>query len=563
MTALQRIQELRDSKPNINIVDRLKRIEGRIRFHTKPHLNRKEAGRNGTRFLQWVRSILTPDKYSLFLLCYKHPIPTVKLMGEVFSRLKKIFDGGNPFTIIETTDSDVEKAIREMCKNDRAYWSTVGYMAMMQNPNSMVVVDRAVDGGDPYHYILTLDRIEAFTHDKGDIESVCFSDGEHEKIYIDKERYVRYEERNSVITILSENPHSLGRCPVTWFWSDLASVDDPCMRKSVLMEHLGELDHLLMFIISERCSDLYAVFPMYWSIVDECNYEDDNYSCDGGALINRETEQYAFDSDGESLRMCPKCASKMIGVGTTLDVTLPLNKDQPYALPPAGQIGSDVEILKHIVDKRESRIAAITESITGHKIDVQGSKAINTEQVQSIIEGAKSRLMSLKVNFERIEEWTILTKAQLKHGTTAVSSVRVNYGTEFYLLSASQLQELYAKAKSEIDDSMLLDSIQLQLYETRYKDNPELLTRVKLLMDLDPMRHATKEETVKAYELGLISKEELYLKYNFSTLISRFEATNSKIQNFGLNLPYSKKIANIKQELLSYGTNIKGDERES
>jgi hypothetical protein len=521
--------------------------EEKVRFHTKPSLSRAEAGRQAQLFLDWVRSILTADKYALFILCFKYPVATVRIMEEVFSKMKKVFDGGNGFRHLSVNgvDNDV---LHDMVVSDRNYWATEGYMAMKQYHNSMVVVDR--DGNNfPYHYILTLDRVIDFDYGMdGQILDVVFRDGDY-VIYIDDKEYRKYLSDN-YDTPIETVSHNLGYTPVNWFLGEGYDINNPCLKKSVVQDYLADLDHLLMYLISEKCADLYALFPMYWAIVQECNYETDLNICEGGALVNKKTGNHLLDRES-NIVFCPKCSAKMVGVGTTIDVSLPASTDQPFQLPPAGQIESNVALLEHIVDKRESYIRAIKEGLTGHKHDVEGSKAVNTEQVQSIIEGAKSKVMDMKERFERIENWTVKTKLKLYYGEAYVSS-EINYGTEFYLLNVDQLHNMYNLAKKNGADTMVLDGIKKQIYETKYKDNPVLLNRSIIMMDLDVMRHKTDEEAYKAYEIGIIDKQTLWLKVNLSSNIAKFEIENGDIVSFGKKMEYEAKISTILDEMRSY-----------
>lgn len=73
-----------------------------------------------------------------------------------------------------------------------------------------------------------------------------------------------------------------------------------------------------------------------------------------------------------------------------------------------------------------------------------------------------------------------------------------------------------------------------------------------MLNELEPYRHSTREEVMSLYEKGIISKEELRLKTDFSRFIRRFERENDNIIEFGANLSHYAKISTIYKTLLSY-----------
>ena len=50
----------------------------------------------------------------------------------------------------------------------------------------------------------------------------------------------------------------------------------------------------------------------------------------------------------------------------------------------------------------------------------------------------------------------------------------------------------------------------------------------------------------------MMTKEDQYIKYNFTDLLGRFERENGSIVMFGAELPYDQKIERIKETLLFY-----------
>ena len=78
------------------------------------------------------------------------------------------------------------------------------------------------------------------------------------------------------------------------------------------------------------------------------------------------------------------------------------------------------------------------------------------------------------------------------------------------------------------------------------------MQRMIILKDLEPFVHRTQEQVQSLYEKGLYSQAEVILKADFMGFIRRFERENDNILEFGTNIPYSEKINNIYQSLLSY-----------
>ena len=73
-----------------------------------------------------------------------------------------------------------------------------------------------------------------------------------------------------------------------------------------------------------------------------------------------------------------------------------------------------------------------------------------------------------------------------------------------------------------------------------------------ILGDLEPFPHLTRAEMLERYREGLIGKNLLILKDNFSAFIRRFERKHGNILEFGTAMPYDKKIDTIYKTLLEY-----------
>ena len=128
----------------------------------------------------------------------------------------------------------------------------------------------------------------------------------------------------------------------------------------------------------------------------------------------------------------------------------------------------------------------------------------------------------------------------------------MNYGTDFYLSTAAQLRDRYAKAKESGASEADLDAMQNQIIETEYRNNPTQLQRMLILAELEPYRHATREEVVTLFDKGLISESDLRIKLNFANYIRRFEREFLNILEFGGNMPFESKINFINQKLQDY-----------
>ena len=75
---------------------------------------------------------------------------------------------------------------------------------------------------------------------------------------------------------------------------------------------------------------------------------------------------------------------------------------------------------------------------------------------------------------------------------------------------------------------------------------------MRILTDLEPFRHLSREEVLKLKESGMISAEDALIKLNFPSYIGRFERENMNVMNFGENISYDAKIQAISSRLREY-----------
>ena len=145
------------------------------------------------------------------------------------------------------------------------------------------------------------------------------------------------------------------------------------------------------------------------------------------------------------------------------------------------------------------------------------------------------------------------TVCKLRYGNLYVSG-KINLGTEFYTLSATELRERYKTAKESGASEAELDAMQNQIIETEYRNNPTQLQRMFILSELEPYRHLTRNEMLDLHGKGLINNEELRIKLNFATFVRRFERENTNILEFGTQIPFDKKIEIINNKFKEYAS---------
>lgn len=557
------IKKILSKKKNSQIMNAAEQ-ESRLRFHTDNINDRFSViGSYRNKFLANVRSWLPKDKFNVFRSLFKYPLISCRLTDEIYSHLYKIKDGVDPVKEFKFTDEaylqDAKEYLTESGISVRLDNELFG--RMKTQVNSIVVVDMPSEQKgnrpEPYFYFVDVSKILQFKENKEGFEWVIYESDDNEVTVIDDTSYCVYNYENGELGELkAEASHLLGECPAKWFWSDKISCDS-IVAKHPLSLYLEVLDWYLAYSIMKRNLDLYAPFTIYWGFQTDCNYSDKlDRSCDDGFLVDID-RNHSIDSEG-GLVPCPKCNSRVTGVGTFIEVPTPMNGEAALT-PPVGKLDIDKNAVEHN-SAEVSRLASdIFRGVTGNEYGVKNTEAMNEMQVMSLFESSEQVLLALQKNFEIIETWILETILKLRY-ETSFESVFISYGTSHYILTPSSILNAYQQGvKNELPD-FILDGLQDKYIQSKYRNNPTAYTRAFLLSQIEPFKHLTKSNVSDMYKGNSVSYEDYMVKMNFSALIDRFERELVPIQVYARGKDLTTAIDEIKTTLLSYIDNPNQDE---
>lgn len=536
------------------------RHQNRIRFHAQTELSASLAQPTAD-FLAFVSNLIPHDKFKLFKEMFRYPLKTNEVTGICFDKLSRVFDGRNPafeYDFASPEDRDDWEDYRRSRLHEPEIWHTEGWERFKTDINSVLVVDlpEHQDGErpEPYFYWLPIDCVLDWDGHGDDLDHIVFTTDHDKRIAVIDDTSYRIYTRDAgrnIGSLVSEHPHGLGFCPARFFWQDAISLRDPYIKQSVLTKELESLDWYLFFHISKRHLDLYGSYPIYSGYEQSCDFsnaENGDY-CDGGYLKNKQG-YYKLDTAGLPCR-CPKCGDKRIaGVGSFVEVPIPV-EGQPDLRNPVQMLSVDRSSLDYNVTEEERLKDDIIASVVGMQEEQMSTQAVNESQVRATFESQSTILNRVKKGFEAAQKFVDDTICRLRYGASFSGSV-INYGTEFFLYSASELRERYKTAKESGASESELDALQNQIIETEYRTNPAKRHRLMLLSELEPYRHLTRDEMLTLYREGVVTSDELRLKLNFMALIRRFERENTNILEFGSAIPYERKIEIIKATLDGY-----------
>ena len=566
---LNQIKQILQKPTKRQTIQKAVNMQRRLRFHTETNVAVSDINQPTTIFLDWVRQLLPKDKFNIFLHLFKFPLHTPAVVEDVYRELERVFYSRNSSSSYQFTDSELAEDWSQYKKNnlnEPEVWKTIGWKRMQVSPNSILVVDlpqvQTSLRPEPYFYWLEIDAVidyQTFRLDENQFEWLIFKQPEHRIAVFDDTsiRVYQLNEKNEIQSLISEAKHDLGYCPARFFWSTQLNEKNKDLKKNPITKELSNLDWYLFFSISKQHLDLYAPYPIYSAYEADCNFENNETGdyCDGGFLRNAKGE-YKILNDG-TVEKCPCCSEKRIaGPGSFLEVPIPNQSEGVTDMRNPVQITTiDKDSLDYNVNECARLKNEIVISVVGSGGTVSEKEAINETQVTANFESKTSVLNALKTNFELAQKFVEDTVCKLRYGGAFISS-SVNWGTEFYVFTVTELYSKYKQAKENGASNSELDAISQQILEVEYRNNPLVLQRMLILKQLEPYPHKTLDEVLKLYEKELLNENLVMLKINFSTLVEKFERENINIIEFASNKSMREKIDIINKKLLEYVTEI-------
>lgn len=480
------------------------------------------------------------------------PIYTTELSEAILDELNKVFSSNNSsFTYEFTSDQQESDFINYLSEiKFLSKWQDEAQDGIRSKINSIVVIDMPEDAEEtkPYFHFLNISSVVDIDLKNGDeIAAIIFK--EDDKLYlIDENRYAVFTktEKEGEYTFRSESFHELGYCPACFFWSDAIKRKYPIIKSSPFTPSLNNLDYLVYAETARRCLESYAAFPITVSFAEDCTYYEEvdgrRYDCQSGYLMIPDSKPIA----------CPVCEkNKLIGPGTHMQIDPPSSKDEPNNLDMVKQIPAETQSLDYWSKRTTELWDEIFYDIVGSGGDTM-TQAINQDQVRGNFESKHNVLLKLKKNLERSHKFTVETIARLRYGAAFIKA-SINYGTQFYLRTASEAQKEYKEAKDSSVPVYLLSYKRQQVDNANTKGNPSDAQKLEILERLEPWVDLSLKEAKEA-GLDVVDPQGYRLKADFSSRVMMFEAQYGSVVAFGSKLDFNTKIERIKSVLIEYGS---------
>ena len=559
---LNQIKEILTKPAKKQVIQKAKKLQQSIRFHTETNMQQSDIYMPTQNFLEWVKTLLPKDKFNIFLQLFKFPLSTPAVVEDVYRELERVFYSRNSSSSYQFSDTELHEDWLNYRKQHHLVdiWKTEGWKKMQVSPNSILVIDmptsQVTQRPEPYFYWLEIEEVIDYKlKTSTEFEWIVFNQPQDRIAVFDDTsiRVFQLGKDRLISGLISSSLHGLGYCPARFFWSTQVNEKNVDLKKNPITKELSNLDWYLFFSISKQHLDLYAPYPIYSAYAANCNFENNETGdyCDGGYLRNS-NDEFKILANGQ-VEKCPCCSEKRIaGPGSFLEVPVPkVDENIPDMRNPIQITTIDKDSLTYNVDECTRLENKIIVSVVGSGGTVSEKEAINETQVAANFESKTSVLNALKTNFELAQKFVEDTICRLRYGASFISS-SISWGTEFYVFTTKELYTKYEQAKKNGAATSELDAITRQILEVEYRNNPLELQRMLILKQLEPYTHMTLDEVLKLYEKGLVNENLVKLKLNFSTFIEKFERDNINIVEFARNKTMREKIDSILKTLLSY-----------
>jgi len=544
--------------PNQAEVKRGKDYQSRLRIWTEAYSRDTITGQTAWQEMKtYLYNTLVRAKYDALMKFVTYPFDIVNVSNDIMTDVYNVFSGRNASFDIQYQNERfkeiAEQVLNEM--NIRQWMEDKGKDVLKSAPNSVTVIDLD-EQGNPLLVLVHNEKIKGYEfNNDGSFKYIVFlhSKGEEGKklwnkwALYDEEFYRVYSERDGVYSLEVENPHGLGYCPAKFFYDKPLLNKHEFDRSVPLTNTLGVMTQWQIFQWFTFYADHYGVFPIVEYADSGCG--DDR--CEGG-VIQRQPIQ---NDENDVIRYtepkaCEVCANKnLIGPGTSVGIEVSEDADVQDTRGLLRFITPDVTSMEFLKVRQNERVDFLKINTVGFN-NALTRDAVNEQQVRALVESRRKPLLEIKEYLNEQYKWIVKTTIKLLYDVEV--NVSADFGTEFFIMTEKDILILIQEAKKSGVQSSEIAELNHLLIQTKYKNNPYKAKRMAIAADLEPSPFDTREEAEKKFAQGMITREDYYIKMNFTDLLGRFERENGSIVQFGIELPYDTKIDRIYNTLLFY-----------
>ena len=549
--------------------------QNRLKFHSNESLCEKDVSDYKRDYLAKIQSLLVAEKFDNFKELIQYPFPTTSIIDAIKDQYSKVFEAKDSFFEIDIKDIGKKRAFNQLLVelDEEGFWQKEAFDSLFGDINSVIILDRSENGGNPYFFTVEVDDIHDILVKKDKIEYIVIEE-EEEKIidgkeveieyyiFIDKTRYVKFQEietpQGKDYILVSEVTHTLGETPANFLFHENLLGKDGIVKRSAITSVLGLLDEYLFKYTSKQYLDLYNSYPIYWQYTedsddetDETVYRDDVLSMDGGVEL---VANGGLGKIIESIKGRKK--QKLLGAGTIKQIDAPSDNTEPDLREPFGFVSPDVPSLEYNVKEIERLESKIYMKATGRPEQQQIADRPVNSQIQSQYEGERNVLLWTASQLSQSRTWLLNCLVKMYTGQPTAECIAY-FGTEYFIEDeASVIKNLNDYKDAGASQSQIwLRNKSLMQVSTKGKSSE----RDKLLMleQLEPLYNISLDKATELVVADLVEFKDFDLKVNFAERINKFEREFGSILSYELSKTLDERVNLIKQQLYKYGTTKK------
>lgn len=545
----QEVQQLYKDRPRKKEVDIGIKHHDRLRFHTETVIKREQLVLNPYYHIyeRWIiynnPELLPKDKAERFRQLITYPLPTIELTESIFSHLSNVFKAQDSFFRYEFKDSELESDWQEY--RDKNFWKNQGFQAMMCAIDSVWIVDlseQKAERPEPKDRLIDVRSIIDISVDEhNNCDYIIFRINKQVFVY-DEMNFMVYSENQNKLSLnpIQTVKHGLGYCPARMIWSDQLVTTNTINKKAPLTNVLGDLDWLLTCHVFKKYMEISNSYPILAAWEPQEDYKGKRFEKDRGM-----EEEYKNTA-----------GSNIPGPGTVAFFKPPLPGESDPMTNPFKYITPDINNLKYHVDNVQDKRDAIFYSVVGKGGEESNDQAKNEKQIMASFESQTTKLKSIASNFEIIQTFADKCKIDLRYGTDALLSIKIDYGNRFFLKTTQDLTTELEESRRFGSPSSMIYQLMQEITETKYRSDSYSLARARIIQELDPLPEKTQLEADGILLNGGITQSQYIIKCQLMNFVNRFEREQANLVDFASARDYGDKMDLIKESFEEYAQEI-------
>ena len=478
-------------------------------------------------FLNFIKSIFKTENFLTFFKFLRFPLPSSKIINNrILPDLRRVFEAEDSCFDYKVQGIENSKFLSDL---DSETFNKDIFECFVHAHNSIVLTSLSPDKENtPIRMIIPVGQVVSIQGHKNKIIRIAIRANVLTEqgvkpgyLYIDQDQYISYNEDFEMIG--SPAPHDLGYCPAHWVSSRAFGKND-IVRISIFSFIREELEEYVLLKTLQKMTEPNGSIPVVtYPKTGKKNQNPDFKSEDSepGGSEAMASQRAAVQSNVTSSQGLLQTGTTIaVAAGTKTDGTVDMDMVKGYInfhyLP--------VDAMEYIKTRIQEVERSIVTTIVGDVTESRES-AKNEMQIRKSVIVLENTLRKLAGDFSRIRKLSDTDYLGLRFGISRVLEVTTFYGTDFFLESEDELYQDFQTAPNPIERKNIL----IKITESRYRNNPEKLTRQIILNNLLPF--ISDMDFDKAIARG-VDPVVFELQNRFNYWIQQFESEYGDITEF-------------------------------